>query len=109
MKLKRGDKIIVDFGGIELCRGVVHNPDDRDIDNKSVISFVSRHGWRHMEYCQPHQIMKINKEWQLKRVPQIEQPFAACDKCNRLKSGDRYQLGGKTYCEVCLEEMGVKV
>ena len=112
MKLKPGDKIVVDLGGIEPCRGVVYNPDD-ELFGKPVISFWAYHGWKHMEYCQPHEIMKINKEWQIREIPSSQQPFAACDKCNRITphglTNKRYQLGRKTYCEVCLKEMKVKV
>lgn len=108
MKLKPGDKIIVDLGGIEPCKGTVYNPDDELFGNPR-ISFWSYHGWKHMEYCVPSDIMKINKVWQLRTITESDQPFAACDKCHRVHSGKRYQLGRKTYCDVCLEEMGIKV
>lgn len=56
------------------------------------------------------------KQYHYKRVPQAQQAFAACDGCNRLKSGDRYkvQVGIKrhdvcTLCATCLSERGVEV
>lgn len=43
------------------------------------------------------------------RVRQDEQQFAACDGCNTKNTFDRYQYRGKTYCEACLEQMGIEV
>ena len=108
MKLKPGDKIVVDLGGLP-CKGTVYNPDDYDVFGKPVISFWSYHGWKHMEHCVPSDIMKINKVWQLRTISEMEQPYAACDKCNIVHSGKRYQLGRKTYCDACLEKLGIKV
>jgi len=60
---------------------------------------------------------KIRDYWQeyilrhqddISKVPYIEQPFAACDRCDRISYGrtnERYQIGDKTLCEACIEEL----
>lgn len=57
-----GDKVWADLGGVELASGKVFNPDDRDIDGKHVVSFWSYSGWRHLEFAEPKQIVKVKKK-----------------------------------------------
>ena len=61
MRIKPGDKIVVDLGGIECARGKVHDPNDADIDRKPVVSFWSYSGWRHLELAKKSQIKYIKK------------------------------------------------
>lgn len=61
MKIKPGDRIIADLGGLELCRGTVYNPDD-DLLGKKRVSFWSYSGWKHLEFANKRQIKGIKKK-----------------------------------------------
>lgn len=58
--IEPGDKIWADLGGIELASGKVFNPKD-DIGGKPAISFWCYSGWKHLEFANPEQIVKIKK------------------------------------------------
>lgn len=60
VKLKKGDKIVVDLGGVDFAKGKIHKVDDTIYNGKKRVSFTSYGGWKHMEYCTRRQIKLIN-------------------------------------------------
>jgi len=59
-KLKKGDKIVVDLGGVEFAKGKIHKVDDTIYSGKKRVSFSAYSGWRHIEYCTRRQIKLVN-------------------------------------------------
>lgn len=59
--IEPGDKIWADLGGIELASGKVDDPNYKDFEGKRLVSFWCYSGWRHIEFAEPKQIVKIKK------------------------------------------------
>lgn len=57
-KLQKGDKVVVDLGGIELATGSLDTMKGSFVKNNPV-EFWSYHGWKHLEVAKKTQIKYV--------------------------------------------------
>lgn len=59
-KLRKGDRIVADLGGIEYATGYVEDIDETVFDELGV-SFWSFSGWKHLEFAKYKQILAFKR------------------------------------------------